>query len=81
MNADRAISFLAVGLAFVSIGGCATSPEVLCDHDEVGLTVMATPPADADSLIADIAAYWPRAIDPRRHHVVWLSGPEDRLYL
>lgn len=72
---------LLVTLPLVMAAGCATSPAVLCDHFEVGLAVMAQPPAEAQALLAELRTALPNAVDERRDHVAWLQSAGGDLYL
>lgn len=65
----------------VLVGGCASTPEAICDHGAVGLTVMSTPPAEAARLLSDIRSRTPKRIDEKRDHMFWLQSEAGDLFL
>ena len=68
-------------LLLLFLGACASTPEELCDHGDLGLAVLATAPPEASNLLSELRAEFPLAIDDRRDHVVWLRSHGGDLYL
>src|SRR5687767_13688641 len=67
-------------LFVLSVGGCASTPEVLCDHEEE-LSVLASAPPEASALLAEIRSLSATAVDDQRDHVFWLRSNSGDLYL
>ena len=68
-------------LATALVSGCATSPEILCDHHEIGLQALATPPAEAGALVSALERSRPDAVGRSNERAVWLRDDAGNLYL
>ena len=68
-------------LSAALLSGCATSPDVLCDHQGHALQVLASPPDEAATLISAIEESMPGAVDERRDRQAWLRDSAGNLYL
>src|SRR3546814_7494035 len=68
-------------LLSVHSGGCATSAALRCARDSMEVVVLPEPPQGAAELIAEIRMAYPKSLDQRRDHWVWLRSPDSSLYL
>lgn len=68
-------------LATALVSGCATSPDVLCDHRDIGLQVLATPPDEAGALVSALERSRPNAVVRSSERAVWLRDDAGNLYL
>lgn len=73
----KAVALLLLALAT----GCATAPERLCDLERAGLSLLSSPPPDAEALLAGLRAESKVGLDERRFHWVWLESGAGELYL
>lgn len=70
-----------IALLLLTAGGCASTPDRLCDHEDQGLSVLASAPAEASDLLATLRARFPAAVDDQKVNSVWLRSASGDLYL